>query len=130
MGLSFWLFALIMLVGVIASRVVSYWMRRQFPGLYTPRGILLSLALSIVVIVIGLLINPPSEIRKGIGTIWAIQAARRNQTKNHCCAMATTHGRSTLSACDLIGQRHHRQLIVAHAGCGRCVLFRCDAGGQ
>ena len=60
-GLSFWLFLFILLGGFIASRVAGDWMRRRFPQLSTPRGILLIMALAALVIAIGLLINPPSK---------------------------------------------------------------------
>ena len=62
--LSFGVLLFILLAALMASRAAEDWMRRQSPGLYRHRGILLSVALSIVMIAAGLLINPPSKIRK------------------------------------------------------------------
>ena len=62
-----WLFLLLLLIAMSAIWTLNNfyfsWMRRGFPGLFRPRALLTVLLLCFAVIVVGLIVNPPSEIQ-------------------------------------------------------------------
>jgi hypothetical protein len=65
-----WLFLVVLLVGMIAMWMLNNlyfgWLHRGFPGLFRPRILLAILLLCVGIIVVGMAINPPSEIRKAM----------------------------------------------------------------
>jgi hypothetical protein len=69
-GQPVWLFVVLLLIGMIAVGTLNSlyfaWLHRRAPRLLRLRVILAIFALCIGVIAIGLVVNPPSEVRKAM----------------------------------------------------------------
>jgi MFS superfamily sulfate permease-like transporter len=63
-----WLFGALVIAALITmwklNNIYFAWLRRSFPWLLRPLTLLAVLAIGIAVIVIGMLINPPSKVRE------------------------------------------------------------------
>jgi hypothetical protein len=62
------------------------WIRRRAPWTLRPRTLIIGFAIGIVVIIFGLLINPPSEIRKRV-----CNSANSNQQTLDFCRIQPGH---------------------------------------
>jgi phosphoglycerol transferase MdoB-like AlkP superfamily enzyme len=67
-GHPVWIFFIVVLAAIAAGAIVNNlffsWLRRYAPWFFRPRTLLAIIALGIATIVFGMLLNPPSEIRK------------------------------------------------------------------
>ena len=65
-----WLFLVLLLLALSALWALNdlyfAWLHRSFPGLFRPRALLAILIFCVGIIAIGLVINPPSEVRKAM----------------------------------------------------------------
>jgi hypothetical protein len=62
-----WILLVIFLIGMIAmwklNNAYFGWFHRNYPGLLRPKTLLAIIALSIAVIAIGLIVNPPAQFQ-------------------------------------------------------------------
>jgi amino acid transporter len=69
-GLPVWIFCIIALAAIAAGTIVNNlyfsWLRSHWPGFFRPRTLLAITAVCIATIVFGMVLNPPSEIRKAL----------------------------------------------------------------